>query len=65
MQEPLLFYRCVFDELAWQRSHYGHAATKGLLQGFLDRYLCLAAQLQVGASSRSSSIVTLVCSFLS
>ena len=47
VQEPLLFYRCVFDGLEWQRSMYGHVATRAVLQGFLDSHLTSAAQLLV------------------
>ena len=47
VQEPLLFYRCVFDGLEWQRSIYGHAAVRAVLQGFLDSHLTSAAQLLV------------------
>ena len=51
VQEPLLFYRCDFDGLEWQRSAYSHAATRSLLQSFLDAHLCSASQLVVGAMS--------------
>ncbi|CAL5221610.1 g3830 [Coccomyxa viridis] len=44
-EEPLLFYRCAFDGLEWQRSLYSHVATKSLLQGFLDAHLCSASHL--------------------
>ena len=47
VQEPLLFYRCAFDGLEWQRSLYSHVATKSLLQSFLDAHLCSAAHLVV------------------
>ena len=47
VQEPLLFYRCVFDGLEWQRSMYGQAAIRAVLQGFLDSHLTSAAQLLV------------------
>ena len=42
-----MFYRCVFDGLEWQRSMYGHAAVRTVLQGFLDSHLTSAAQLLV------------------
>ena len=52
VQEPLLFYRCAFDGLEWQRSLYSHVATKSLLQGFLDAHLCSASHLVVCTASR-------------
>ena len=51
VQEPLLFYRCVFDGLEWQRSMYGHVAIRTVLKGFLDNHLTAAAQLMVRSSS--------------
>ena len=51
VQEPLLLYRCAFDGLKWQRSLYGHEATKSLLQGFLDAHLCSMSHLVVRISA--------------
>ncbi len=51
VQEPLLFYRCAFDGLDWQRSLYSHVATKSLLQSFLDAHLCSASHLVVCPAS--------------
>jgi len=56
MQEPLLFYRCAFEGLQWQRSLYSHVATKSVLQGFLDRHLCSAAQLVVCTPYRAIAV---------
>lgn len=46
LQEPLLFYACVFNELPFRRSAQSHAATRAAVQCHLDRHLIASALLQ-------------------
>lgn len=45
MQEPLLFYACVFAGLRFRRSAQAHEAARTAVRALLDRHLIGAALL--------------------